>query len=238
MSTCKVHNCIKMMVGSVAASVAAIATAQPNEVIAMNPAAEEGPAVEVVYVDIGQGETIECMAVDPGYAFLDVDVNGDDGFLAYELSDPPEPMSIMVSANTFPEQDGLPMQVVEHTFKDDVLALHGHASVELGPFSMPPTPSPLPNDQILTVNGDAGLQVVMLENTLDPDVDVTCTIFTMEDMEEDGTGYYVDATGQAVKKKVVRRKIAKAKKKAVRKKATRKKAASKRRKALREEASY
>jgi len=209
-----------------------LTTVQANEMIGNNSAVDDGPTVEVVYIDIGPDETIECMAVDPGYAYLDEE-NDDEALLSDVISDPPPvPVPVVVSAYTFGE-GGLPTQVDEGIFNEDDLALDGHASVELGPFST----TPIPQEQIITLNTDTGVQVVMLENTLDPDVDVTCTVFTTEfDFTGSATGYYLDASGQAVKKKVVKRKVAKANKRKVKKKAVKRKAAAKRKKAKRKAA--
>ena len=219
----RVQTCIKVMVGVVAM----FATVQANEVLGIDPAVDNETIVEVVYIDIGPDETIECMAVDPGYAYLDEESN--EATLLFDVfSDPPVPVPVVVSAYTFGE-GGLPTQVDERIFNENDLALDGHASVELGPFST----APIPQDQIITLNTDTGVQVVMLENTFDPDVDVTCTVFTTEfDFTGSATGYYLDATGQAVKKKV-KKKVAQANKRMVKKKAVKKKAAAKRKVAKR-----
>jgi hypothetical protein len=71
----------------------------------------------------------------------------------------------------------------------------------------------------------------LLENTYDPDLNIDCTVFFLDTEYQEG--YYLDTTGQAVKKKAVKRKVAKANKRKVNKKKAKKKAAAKRKKAKR-----
>ena len=220
----RVHACIKVMVGFVA--MFASIHAQGGGVNGNGQSASEGPFAEVVYVDIGPDETIECTAADPGYAYLDEEDN-DQVALSEDISDPlikVEPPGFRVYRL---REGGLPQIIAEVYFDEDALGLDGHAYGEAGPFS-----TTIPDEQLVTLNtGTGDVEVLLLENTYDPDVNIDCTVFSLDTGYT--AGYYLDATGQAVKKKrAVKRKIAKANKRKVHKKRAKRKATAKRRKVV------
>jgi hypothetical protein len=220
----RVHAYIKVMVGFVA--MFASVQAQGEIVNGDGQPVNEGPFAEIVYIDIGPDETIECTAADPGYAYLDEDANGEET-LSENDSVPRivvEPPGIRVFRFV---ESGLPQIIAEVYFDEDALGLDGHDYVAAGPFSTTPPP-----EQIVTLINDMGeTEVLLLENTYDPDLNIDCTVFILDTEYQEG--YYLDTTGQAVKKKAVKRKVAKANKRKVNKKKAKKKAAAKRKKAKR-----
>ena len=225
----RLHVYIKLMVGFVA--MFAFVQAQGQNVNGDGLLTQQGPFAEVVYVDIGPDETIECTAAQYGYALLDEEENGEQ-ILPESDSVPQiviEPPGIRVFR--FVEY-GPPQVVAEVYFDEDALGLDGHDYVAAGPFS---TTSPPPSEQIVILNNDMGeTEVLVLENTYDPDLNIDCTVFMVD--PEYSEGYYLDTTGQAVKKKAVKRKVAKANKRKVNKKKAKRKAAAKRKKAKRKAA--
>jgi hypothetical protein len=223
----RVHAYIKVMVGFIA--MFASVQAQGANVNGDGQPVNEGPFAEIVYIDIGPDETIECTAADPGYAYLDEEANGEET-LPEDLSAPQilvEPPGFRV----YRFRDGeLPQKVAEVYFDENALGLDGHAYGAAGPFS-----TTIPNEQLVTLNSDTGnVEVLLLENTYDPDVNIDCTVFILDTEYQEG--YYLDTTGQAVKKKAVKRKVAKANKRKVHKKKAKRKAAVKRKKAKRKTA--
>lgn len=223
-----IRTCTKVMVGFVAMFVFVHAQGEiPNGDGLLT---QEGPFAEVVYIDIGADESIECIAADPGYAYID-DTVTEQAIMTEDYSIPQivvEPPGIRV----FQFENGLPEKIDELFFDEEALGLDGHAYVATVPFPTPPIPSP---EQLLTLTTDNGdTKVVLLENTYDPDLNIDCTVFSLDTDNTDG--YYLDSTGQTVKKKAVKRKVAKANKRKVNKKKAKKKAAVKRKKAKRKAA--
>lgn len=221
------HVYTRLMVGFVA--MFAFVQAQGEIVNGNDQLTQQGPFAEVVYVDIGPDETIECTAAQYGYALLDEEDNGEQ--ILPETDPVPqiviEPPGIRVFR--FVEY-GPPQLIDEVYFNEDALGLDGHDYVVAGPFSTTPPP-----EQIVTLENDMGeTAVYLVENTYDPDLNIDCTVFMVD--QEYSEGYYLDTTGQAVKKKAVKRKVAKANKRKVNKKKAKKKAAAKRKKAKRKAA--
>ena len=223
----RVHAFIKVMVGFVA--MFAFVPAQGEIVNGDGMHTQQGPFAEVVYIDIGPDETIECTAADPGYAYLDEDANGEETLPENDTVPQIviEPPGIRVFRFV---ESGLPHVVAEGYFDEDALGLDGHDYVAAGPFTTTPSP-----EQIVILNNDMGeTEVLLLENTYDPDLNIDCTVFMVD--PEYTEGYYLDTTGQAVKKKAVKRKVAKANKRKVHKKKAKRKAAVKRKKATKRKA--
>jgi hypothetical protein len=219
MSTHRVHAGIKIMVGFAAM----FASVQANEDNGLDPAGSEGPTVEIALVDVESDAFIECTAFDAGYLWIENGINA--GVTVFEdYSNTPMPMEPPGFIVYQFREGQLPVKAAEHLFDEDELAMYGHASGRLGPFS-----NTLPDDQIVTFNTENGdVQVVILENTTG--VDMECSVFTfIPDFTGSAIGYSVDASSVVPKKKAVKRKVAK--KKAVKKKAATKKAAVKRKKA-------
>ena len=185
---------------------------------------DPGPYAEHVYVDIGADDIIECNATGVGYIYIDGedDGNGQDT-LADEaiLASPYIVEAPAFGVYAFPK-GGLPELLDMVYFDEMALGLYGSDSGSI---------VPIPQEKAAILNTDSGPAFVLLGSTWDPDVDIDCTVFTYLDV------YDFDATtGAVVKKKAVKRKIAKANKRKVHKKATKRKAAAKRKKAIRKAA--
>jgi hypothetical protein len=208
---------------------AMFAYAEATEVDGTGDAQNEGPFVEVTYLDAVPGDTVDCTALDVGYLYLEENGANDAAILSENenFSDPPMPME-PPGFNVYHFPDGkLPEIIGTFQFDEEQLALYGHAYGTLPLY-------PLPDEQLAIINNtstDSSI-VVVLENTLNG-VHIDCTTFSLDsDSTANALGYYPDVTTQSVKKKrAIKKKVAKANKRKVVKSKAKKKAAAKKRKA-------
>jgi len=181
----------------------------------------EGPYAEIVYIDVGPGDTVQCVADDPGYIYLpDLDNGTIDSNTLPQVYDEPTIAMESPAVRLFRLNGSLPELVADLPFNEKTLAETGHAFVEAGPFQTTPPP-----EQILTLtNGNGDTQVLLLETTYSTDLHFDCTVFEMVDTMDESTGI-------VAKKKAAKKKVAKANKRKVHKKKALKKAVLRKRKA-------
>lgn len=207
---------------SILTGLVAVCAAFPSqgENIINGTTAPDGPYAEIVYVDVGPDDTIQCVADDPGYVYLMDQANGTIDVDTMTLYDEDPPLIVeSPGVRLFRLNGTLPELVADLHFDEKTLAENGHAFVEAGPFQTPPP------EQIVTLtNGDGDLQVLLLETPYIPGLHFDCTVFEMEEVMD-------GSTGLVAKKKAAKKKVAKANKRKVHKKKALKKAIAKKKKA-------